>query len=702
MKKKHFLQGFSIARHFLILTSVFYLLTSATKAQQGEWTWMKGDMSANSPGVFGTKGVGDANNTPPALYGAAMWLDTANNIWLFGGAAYFNTLWKYDMSTNDWTWMNGTSVNSAWGAYGTMGVPSPLNTPGARGYGFLSWKDLNGDFWIYGGDGYDINGNEGLLSDLWKYSVATNEWAWMNGSTFALPSAPPVYGTLGVPAATNTPGGREETTVSWVDTSGNLWFFGGFDNYITPKSDVWKYDVTLNEWVWMAGQSGSNAPPVYGTMGVSSPTNTPGGRNAYGAWSDLSGNFWLFGGGTIGTSFGDLWKLDLSTLEWTWMSGSNTLGSGAVSGAQCVSDTSFYPASRSENRACWRDKCGNFWMFGGSGYYNDVWAYRPAYGDWTFANGSLNAGASASYGQQGVSSPSNNPGGRYGCPAVYDQSGNVWIFGGHFDNGNYGNDLWRFVPDTTCPASPNCSAFQVPSFASSDTNVCEKFCVNFTDQSNNNPVAWLWLFPGGDPSSSTLQNPTNICYNTPGVYDVTLITTNANGSDTLTLHNFITVYATPPFPTITQAGYTLTSSPAVFYQWQLNSADIPGATNQSYTVLQSGFYTVIVSDSNGCVNSASIKVTISGIEELNDGSVSVYPNPSSGNFIIELLNGLMADEVLIDVVNTLGQKVFSSQQKISATAFKKQIDLSNFAHGVYFIEIKTEHEFLRKKIVIAE
>ena len=58
------------------------------------------------------------------------------------------------------------------------------------------------------------------------------------------------------------------------------------------------------------------------------------------------------------------------------------------------------------------------------------------------------------------------------------------------------------------------------------------------------------LFPGGDPSFSTDQNPSQVCYQIPGTFDVTLITTNAGGNDTLMLTDYITVYPTPPFPTI--------------------------------------------------------------------------------------------------------------------------------------------------------
>lgn len=58
-------------------------------------------------------------------------------------------------------------------------------------------------------------------------------------------------------------------------------------------------------------------------------------------------------------------------------------------------------------------------------------------------------------------------------------------------------------------------------------------CVNFTDVSTNVPTSWNWSFPGGNPSSSTAQNPTNICYS-GGTYTVTLTASNANCTSTTT------------------------------------------------------------------------------------------------------------------------------------------------------------------------
>jgi PKD repeat protein len=91
-------------------------------------------------------------------------------------------------------------------------------------------------------------------------------------------------------------------------------------------------------------------------------------------------------------------------------------------------------------------------------------------------------------------------------------------------------------------------------FSCSQTNVCEKFCIDFFDSSTNNPTSWQWIFEGGNPPTSTDPNPSNICYDDAGVYDVTLITSNAAGNDTLVLTDFITVYTNPLAPVITQNG----------------------------------------------------------------------------------------------------------------------------------------------------
>jgi PKD repeat protein len=85
-------------------------------------------------------------------------------------------------------------------------------------------------------------------------------------------------------------------------------------------------------------------------------------------------------------------------------------------------------------------------------------------------------------------------------------------------------------------------------FTVSDESTCEGSALNFTDLSSGPPTSWEWTFPGGNPSSSTQQNPTNIVYTTAGVYDVTLTVTNQAGSNSITKSAYISVNTVPASP----------------------------------------------------------------------------------------------------------------------------------------------------------
>jgi len=69
--------------------------------------------------------------------------------------------------------------------------------------------------------------------------------------------------------------------------------------------------------------------------------------------------------------------------------------------------------------------------------------------------------------------------------------------------------------------------------------------INFYDLSHGIPSGWSWTFPGGSPASASQQNPTNITYNTVGTYNVTLLSSNAFGSNSITRTGYITVTNTP-------------------------------------------------------------------------------------------------------------------------------------------------------------
>jgi len=266
-----------------------------------QWTWISGSKTGDQAGVYGTKGVPDPANVPGARRHALIWADLGGTLWLFGGLGYeadsgrsghLNDLWEYDPTGDVWTWVSGSDTFDPPGVYGTKGVADPANVPGARTWA-ISWIDLEGNLWLFGGNGpgwFHYN-------DLWMFDVGAGEWTWVSGSDS--PGQPGVYGTNGVADPANVPGARTKA-VPFRDPGGRLWLFGGAGHDSSGENtflnDLWMFDPVTHEWTWASGSTLGNQSGIYGTKGETDPSNIPGARYGNVSWVDPLGNFWLFGG----------------------------------------------------------------------------------------------------------------------------------------------------------------------------------------------------------------------------------------------------------------------------------------------------------------------------------------------------------------------------------------------------------------------
>ncbi len=360
-----------------------------------EWEWMGGANAYATAGTYGAEGTPLTTNIPGARSNASTWTDKSGKLWLFGGYGYdaagtignLNDLWVYDPVALTWEWVaGGETVATSTAVYGAVNTPGATFQPGGRS-GAVSWTDTAGHLWLAGGNGLDSTNTTGYLADLWEFNIALNEWAYMGGITTA--NAAGVYGTRAIAAAGNYPGGRS-SAVSWRDTSDNLWLFGGYGYDSTQTlgtlNDLWRFDPATLKWIWMSGDNLVNSTGSYGTEGTVVSTNAPAARVGAVAWTDSSGNFWLFGGSySSGNYFNDLWEYSPSAGTWAWQNGTNVANYPGTYGTLGTGSSSVIIGAH-QNAVAWRATNGHLYLFGGVGIdadddspnvMNDMWSYTP-------------------------------------------------------------------------------------------------------------------------------------------------------------------------------------------------------------------------------------------------------------------------------------------------------------------------------------
>jgi PKD repeat protein len=184
---------------------------------------------------------------------------------------------------------------------------------------------------------------------------------------------------------------------------------------------------------------------------------------------------------------------------------------------------------------------------------------------------------------------------------------------------NIGNYLIKLVGQNNfgCKDSTTAqfSALQNPtaSFSGSDT-ACLISNVHFINLSQN-ANQFQWTF--GDGNTSTQVEPNNL-FNTPGIFNVSLVAQNGSCTDTFTLAGAVQVFPKPiaDFTSSTadsgRVSFTQTSQGAVSWQWIFGGGDTSSVQNPVYTFINFGDNSVqlTVTDANGCVDSVSHSVKI--------------------------------------------------------------------------------------------
>jgi PKD repeat protein len=379
-------------------------------------------------------------------------------------------------------------------------------------------------------------------------------------------------------------------------------------------------------------------------------------------------------------------------------------------------------------------------------------------------------------------------GGSSGCP-LYDQNKRVIgqnlggtasqcenpqnvqkVFGKFSESWSYGGSPSSQLKDWLDPGNTNVNTLNgidavtgmapVSNFTSNVQNLpISGGSVNFIDLTSNGPTSWSWSFPGGTPSSSTSQNPTNISYSATGAYTVTLTTTNVNGSNVKTFVNYIKVAGVPlsPFTLVSPPnGTTLTVSngdpSTVLFNWLRSSSSstvkyifkikkIATSVEYSYNADNNGLDSLINVRKNFLDSLAGIMgftgdsvrctwraAATNGVDTLHTGSAFLitlksttigitpignvvpesfklfnnYPNPF--NPVTNITFDVPKSQfVKIRVYDAQGREIaVLVNQNLNAGRYNVDFDGANLASGIYFYALESQDFYKVNKMVLVK
>jgi PKD repeat protein len=271
-------------------------------------------------------------------------------------------------------------------------------------------------------------------------------------------------------------------------------------------------------------------------------------------------------------------------------------------------------------------------------------------------------------------------------------------------------DIWP-IPNAQAVITPilnagcelmECPASVTAAFTSEVTEICEEGTVSFTDQSSGEINSWEWTFEGGDPATSTEENPV-VVYHEAGIFDVELTVSNGSESNTIAMDDYITVHALPVV--------ALEPFDMVCLQWpsfELEGGTPeggeyagPGVTDGWFDPSEAGAGTHEITynyeDEFGCSNEAVQQIVVdpcTGMDENEKFGIKIYPNPTQGVFNLMIAE---SGNIQVKITGLLGNTVFQ-EENFFVLDGNYRINLKGLEPGIYIVTLHTENNRYTGKI----
>ncbi len=205
----------------------------------------------------------------------------------------------------------------------------------------------------------------------------------------------------------------------------------------------------------------------------------------------------------------------------------------------------------------------------------------------------------------------------------------------------YGNSLFIDNISVTGSTQPN-SNFNI-----SNTTACVGETIVFTNSANEENPSYYWQFGNrATPSTSTMEGPIEVTFNSPGIYTITLSVTNVHGSSSFS--QIIEINETPK----PNFDYTINNNLVAFennseysdsFIWYFGDGSFSTEHSPTHEFNSSGKYDVKLEATNICgtVTSNSVYIETSTNDTgINPSKIisAISPNPNNGVFKLYFYN----------------------------------------------------------------
>lgn len=234
-------------------------------------------------------------------------------------------------------------------------------------------------------------------------------------------------------------------------------------------------------------------------------------------------------------------------------------------------------------------------------------------------------------------------------------------------------------------------------------------------ESSNGATQWAWDFGNGQTFNG--QAPGTQTYPTAGTYQVKLTTTAATGCTNSLIKPLVVLDCNSSTDAIVSRVDTLdigttdtlsfknTAAGVTAYQWNFGNGNTSTEANPLQLFTSTGRYDISLTSThaNGCKTTVTKTLTVInsftvGISQKLKQQIQLYPNPSKGNFQVDL--PALPAKALLQLTTVQGQTIYT-KQTTRRDAQTLNINLPQLASGIYILHIKWGDDFWVKRLIIS-